>query len=275
MRSLFSKIADLLVSGPAWVVLSAFASAGSILAAKRKNHLQRKRIESLQLYGVLKNGTVLHGPFESMRHPKVQAIGGLPFAKIIGSYEAELHDVIEEICQREYDLIIDVGSAEGYYAVGLALKFPNTKVIAYDTEPRARRLCKEMSEVNGAENLEVRAFCSASELRSIVDGKRALIISDCESYEKQLFTQANLKELKNADILIETHDFMDISISAYLKRLFESSHKVSSIFSLDDIRKAHSYQYKEAESLSLDEREALFVERRPGTMEWLWCEAKG
>jgi methylase of polypeptide subunit release factors len=61
--------------------------------------------------------------------------------KLLGSYEAELHPVLDQVIRNNYETIIDVGCAEGYYAVGLALSLPTTHVHAFDIDSRARELC--------------------------------------------------------------------------------------------------------------------------------------
>jgi hypothetical protein len=64
--------------------------------------------------------TVLHGPFEGMIYPATSLHDRNSVPKILGSYECELHDVIDSALRKKYYLAIDVGSAEGYYAVGFA-----------------------------------------------------------------------------------------------------------------------------------------------------------
>src|SRR5690606_34320539 len=142
--------------------------------------------------------------------------------------------------------ILDIGCAEGYYAVGFALKCPGTRVYAYDTDEQARNYAQQMAELNGvADRVEVRAHCSAETLAGFSFTGRALIFCDCEGYEKQLFNGDNLANLKNCDLLIETHDFIDITISGYIEALFAGTHRVQVIRSLDDITKAKEYAYTE------------------------------
>ena len=47
-----------------------------------------------------------------------------------------------------YEQILDIGCAEGYYAVGLARMFPNAFVKAYNSSPIARDLCNKMVQTN-------------------------------------------------------------------------------------------------------------------------------
>jgi hypothetical protein len=62
---------------------------------------------------------VLTGPFRGMAYLNTSDFG--PIApKWLGSYEAEIQDFVCELCERGYETIANIGSAEGYYAVGFA-----------------------------------------------------------------------------------------------------------------------------------------------------------
>src|SRR5690606_29129834 len=58
------------------------------------------------------------GPFEGMKYLE-QVAGSALLPKLIGSYESELHAALLDMTRRGHRLIIDVGCAEGYYAVGM------------------------------------------------------------------------------------------------------------------------------------------------------------
>jgi hypothetical protein len=74
--------------------------------------------------------------------------------------------------------------------------------------------------------------------------------------------------------LIETHDFIDIEISDYLKQLFDQSHHITSITSIDDIVKSRTYHFKELNGLSLNKKKKALEEARPAIMEWIYLEPK-
>ena len=152
------------------------------------------------------NGTtVLHGPFAGLRYPAeaVQSRHNVPM--LLGSYERELHAIMDSVLLDSYDLVVDVGCAEGYYAVGLALKgrFP---VMAFDAEPRELSLCRTMARLNGVEDrIRFGSWCSAEILRNLTEGKRTFVLSDCEGFEPELFEQATVAALKHSDALVELH----------------------------------------------------------------------
>jgi hypothetical protein len=218
---------------------------------------------------------VRHGIFEGMTYAERAAAGSQLAPKLLGSYEAELRGIIERVCSTGYSDIVDVGCAEGYYAVGLALRMPNAKVYAYDVDEEAIRLCRRMADVNGVSSQVVTgAFCDARTLMSIPFTGKALIVSDCEGYEKQLFTPESVAFLAPHDVLVEVHDFVDIEISSYLRSVFAATHDIEVIQSIDDIKKAQDYSYPELEGLDLAMRREVLAERRPTAMEWFFMTSR-
>ena len=129
---------------------------------------------------------VLSGPFAGMKYIDKSAGSSLT-PKLVGSYENELHGVLSQILANTYDTVVDVGCAEGYYAVGLAMRLGGTPAIyAYDTNRGAQAQCSELLAKNSAQNKVIIAgFCDSAKLQSIVQG-RALVFCDCEGYEIEL-----------------------------------------------------------------------------------------
>jgi len=233
----------------------------------------REMIVNIQdaLMAVSPSLTVKHGPFKGMRYPAKSAIGSALFPKILGSYERELHPALERVCLNEYSEVINIGCAEGYYAVGLAMRIKGVKVFAYDTNSEAIDLCKKMAQMNNvAERLITGSFCDAKTLQLIPFTRKTLIISDCEGFEKYLFTKTTVLFLTHHDLLIEVHDFIDIEISSMIRKRFQNTHSITAIQSIDDITKAHSYDYEELGGYSLAERRMLLAEYRPQIMEWFY-----
>jgi precorrin-6B methylase 2 len=219
--------------------------------------------------------TVTAGPFQGLRYPAARSFGSALLPKLLGSYESELHSVLEEMLANQYSAIIDIGCAEGYYAVGLGMRLAQAEVYAFDTDSTATRLCSELARANGImERLHVGGFCDEAVLRSIPLGRKAVIISDCEGYEGLLFTNEIAAFLAKHDLIIEAHDFIDIEISARLRNIFAATHRVRSIKSIDDIEKAHTYQYSKLDGYDTKTKRLILAERRPAIMEWLIITSK-
>ncbi len=214
--------------------------------------------------------TVASGPFKDMRYPRLQSAGSALLPKLLGSYESELHATLEELLANEYSAVVDVGCAEGYYAVGLGLRLRNASIYAFDTDSRARAACAEMAKLNGVDGrIHIGGMCDKNVLRSLPLGAGALIISDCEGYEAELFDDEIARFLARHSLIVETHDFIKIDISPRLRSIFSKTHRVRSVKSIDDIQKAHIYQYEQLGKFDTDERYLILSERRPAIMEWL------
>ncbi len=242
----------------------------------RRMHLDREPALGESIRGRFINGVVRHGMFYGMKYPSLEAAGSALYPKLLGSYELELRPVMERIIQTGYEAIVDIGCAEGYYATGLALRLSNTKVFAFDVDERARRLCRQMAEVNGvADRVEIREACTAKALAGLPLGRRSLIISDCEGYEHLLFTPGCVTALARHDVLIEVHAFVNPDIPVVLRQRFAATHRLEAIQSMDDADKPARYPWRKEESFSDDEWRALLAEGRPGIMEWLWMTPRG
>lgn len=208
---------------------------------------------------VEKNGcTVRYGPFAGMVYPRKAALNRHSVPKLLGTFEQELHKIISEIATRKYDLIVDIGSAEGYYAVGLA-RLLKTKVLAYDPEPAERALCAKAVQLNGiADLVELKDLFRPDDVHGFRD-KRVLCICDCEGFEAQIFTPQTVPDTARWDVLIELHGNAARTLPALnwpqKTRLIESVRRTGSYPELD----------------GLGEPEKLLSEYRAGPQQWLWC----
>ena len=79
-----------------------------------------------------KTGHIIkYGPFAGMNYDVAASEGG-GAPRLLGGYEASLAPIINDIVEAKPDLIIDVGCAEGYYAIGMARRLPNATIWARD-----------------------------------------------------------------------------------------------------------------------------------------------
>ncbi len=282
MKSLIKKIVNSAVrSDWIWNSLNrTIIPLARYMQIARQHGNQQMYQNSIKMYqnsinDIFSGMTVLHGPFAGMKYPEMASIGSSLFPKLLGSYEKELEPLMQRICNNRYTEVVDIGCAEGYYAVGLAMRINHAKVFAFDTDATAIQLCSKMAELNGvSEQLTTRKFCDAETLISLPLTERALIVSDCEGYEKKLFTKDNVPALSCHELLIEVHDCIDIGISSYLRELFESTHNIEVFSSIDDIKKAQEYSYIELEGLSLETKKRILAEGRLAIMEWFYMTPK-
>jgi hypothetical protein len=217
--------------------------------------------EYVERYGT----TVRGGPFSGLRYPEqLDTAPGDLVAKLLGTYERELHGVLAEWIQAGHPQLIDVGCAEGYYAVGLAKAMPGSTVDAYDIDPDARERCLELARINEVEQrVRVRCACEPAVLGGYPERGVALLC-DCEGYERVLLDPQAAPRLRGWPILVELHEFLDATVTETLRERFRDSHEIEII---------------EGEGRELDgrveldfasdaRRAAALGERRPGPMRW-------
>ena len=258
-----------------WFVIKPIAKFGFFAYHSRKKPSVVVNLENDPYLRFFKKNEVLHGPFRGMKYPSFSSAGSSFYPKLLGSYEKELHGVVDGFLKGRYTQVLDIGCAEGYYAIGFALGIAGAKIYAYDTDEGARELCQQMATLNNvADRVIIKKTCTPAELQKFKFTGKALVICDCEGYEQQLFTPENINNLKNCDLVLETHDFVNLSISGNLIKLFSNTHNIQIIKSIDDIEKAKTYLYEETDGLSLDEKMKLYREWRPAIMEWLICTPK-
>jgi hypothetical protein len=240
---------------------------------ERRSHERavRSRVAGAAIEALVPDWVVRHGPFRGLRYPRALSNDGTLFSKLLGSYERELHPILETLCANPYSDIVDIGCAEGYYAVGLAVRMPSARVYAYDIDDAALDSCRAMAQLNGVGGRIVTAnHVDPMVLRSLGLGERALVVCDCEGYERILFTPEVVNHFDRHDLLIELHDFIHEGLSSEIRARFDATHVITAIESIDDMEKARTYVYDELKSYDLHTRKLLLGEVRPTTMEWFY-----
>ena len=234
-------------------------------------HLAKWRAHILEQELVKRSGErVLAGPFKGMAYP-VRTSEGSRNPRLIGSYEASLAPVIEEIAAGGYETVIDVGCAEGYYAVGLALRLPAARVFARDTDPKAHEFCRLMAEANGvSDRVEIGGEVDAAGLAALVAG-RTVIFCDTEGAEEVLLDPVAAPGLLAADVLVEVHEGMKAGRLDLLTARFGATHEVRRIGRKIDDSGLPDW----AEGLGDLDRLLLLWEWRSTPTPWLWMRRKG
>lgn len=215
------------------------------------------------------SGRVAHGPFAGMRYDG-QALGSVSAAKLVGSYESELHGVLDRLSTERFERIVDVGCAEGYYAVGLALKFPAADVVAVDPLGTARRACARLAQANGvAGRLRLAAWASPARLQRWCRG-RCLLLVDCEGAEEGILRPARAPALSACVILVELHDFLDPGLTGRLCARFRDSHRCTLI----EQQARDPARWPVLAGLDAGLAARLLDEKRPQNLRWALFEPR-
>lgn len=225
---------------------------------------------------------VARGPFAGLHYPRRRGdiVHG---AKLLGAYECELHSELERLIGRAPTRVVNIGSGDGYYVVGLARRLPEADVWAVDPDPLAQRACGRTAALNvvGARvhltaRLDPRALDEAlrgpfARLRTSAHAtRRTLCVVDCEGYEDELLDPVAAPSLSQADILVETHDFACAGVTERLAARFAATHHVVRV----GIASRAPERYPELADLPAVQAAGLLDEFRHPPQAWLVLTAR-
>lgn len=278
LKIFIRKIAEKIVSNElAWTAFSrSFVRGSQFLCAVRHIHEAEQIIASNpRIRLALEDRSVIYGPFEGMKYGSTNAFCSTLYPKLLGIYENEITKIISNALAKKHKIIVDVGAADGYYAVGFALKDPETKVIAFEMESRARTELAKLREINEvADRVEIRGKCEPHDLLNL-EGESGLVIMDCEGYEELLLTAKVIDHLKNWDFIIETHDGFSPEITTRLTNRFNPTHTVVSVEVIHDLNKADHLDIPLLKAMPRKELDILLAENRQhACLRWIACYAR-
>jgi hypothetical protein len=189
-----------------------------VMGRWRQYHIQQAYLQ--------RHGTVIwSGPFKGMDYVASSAEGAL-LPRLLGSYEHELHPHLTAFAQEDLEVIIDVGCAEGYYAVGLARLMPKVTIHAHDIDPAAQAACRALAQKNGvADRVQVGGEFKPEDFQAFA-GKRALVMVDAEGAELDVLQPDRAPALAALSLIVETHDIYRQGALATLKERFAPTHDI-------------------------------------------------
>jgi hypothetical protein len=212
---------------------------------------------------------VLSGPFRGMDFSR--SVWGHFLPKILGTYERELWPHVEHFCNRSFDAVVNIGSAEGYYAVGLARRLPAARVVCYEIDQQSNHLLRVHARNNDAAGrLEVAQTCTTAGLEAALQKHAsALVVCDCEGAEGVLLDPKQVPSLRTAALLVETHNFVVPGVHEELLWRFTPSHTVTAVHGRPRV-------VADAPETALSGEEVLeaMAEHRPADSGWIVLQPK-
>jgi precorrin-6B methylase 2 len=153
---------------------------------------------------------VLYGKFSGMFLEKGN-YGSEYKPKILGTYENELDEFLDSLISPEI-VLLDIGSDDGYYSIGLLLRNRNSRAIAVECDPvRCERITFNSKRNNTSTRLNIISeyIVSGEHLLRLIEDVTGPVFIKCdvEGAEYNIFALYTLKELfkKNISMIIETH----------------------------------------------------------------------
>jgi hypothetical protein len=170
--------------------------------------------------------TVASGMFMGVPYTQLTRQHSTYMCRLLGTYELEVREAIDDLSVRPIDKVINVGAAEGYYVAGMARRLPNARIDAY--EMQSHDLLTDTIAINQLQaRVTLYGKCDRTMLnRSLESARTPLVIMDVEGAERDLLDPAACPRLQNAFILVELHEFLDAPIRDVIWDRFQTTHTI-------------------------------------------------
>jgi glycosyltransferase involved in cell wall biosynthesis len=214
------------------------------------------------------DGRVVSGPFKGMWF-------GLPVPHLpayLGTYELELEPLLAELARTPFDLVLNVGAADGYYAAGLARLWPGARVVAFEMLPEKQENVRRVAAENGlAERIAIEGEGTRERLEALMRAaERPLVWIDVEGAELELLDPERVPALRRAEIVVELHPHLVAEPREALERRFAATHDVQVV--LGEERRPEQFplagrlwRTPPGRALAVE----AMQERRPERQDWL------
>lgn len=188
--------------------------------------LAKWRAQTLAKTYLHEHGAVIRGGmFAGMSYLEDAAEGSL-IARLLGVYESELHPHLERLVDDGVECVIDVGCAEGYYAVGLARRYPRLEIRAHDISETARAACANLAARNDvASRVRIGGEFRTQDFQAFA-GRKVLVLMDAEGAEVDLLDPAEAPALREMSLVVETHDVWRKGALKTVRERFAASHDI-------------------------------------------------
>tara|TARA_B110000093_G_scaffold121568_1_gene130300 strand:- start:429 stop:1268 length:840 start_codon:yes stop_codon:yes gene_type:complete len=226
VRKLFYKMMCL---APLRALFALPIAFGSMLKKERNRYfMDGHREKELEVFNTIlkKDLIVRSGPFKGLQYVDFVSFTSTILPKLLGTYESEIYQDLELLINNNnYDEILNIGSADGYYAIGLAQRCPDAVVYCFDVNPLSLKFVRGMATLNNAKNVAIKGLFTDEHFQDYLKGK-SLVVCDVDGYEDELFNKKVLPLLKNSDIIIETHDYVVENTTQMLVDRLAETHDV-------------------------------------------------
>jgi hypothetical protein len=188
---------------------------------QRRRDREHGRERDGQQFASLYGDRVLRGPMKGASyHPD----GNEADLKLAGAYELEIQPWLEEALQHRPRVFLDVGAADGYYAVGVAAT-AGIRTVAYELAKSQRERLTSLARATNV-RVEVRGMATSEALSDEeLDG--ALVLVDVEGAEGDILSEVAVRHLSTATVIVELHERSRPGVTELLRQRFDRTHSVS------------------------------------------------
>ena len=216
-------------------------------------------------------GEIAFGLFKGVKINKYSAWSGARDIgpKILGLYE---NQILKWVQQKKFDLFIDIGASDGYYALGMLHSKTALKAITFEISAEDRKIAKTSAILNNVDDkILIKGEAISPEIIQILNKfSNGLIIIDIEGGEYSLITRELLEAAKYFHFIIEIHNTTHPDIKTNLVNYCNEFHNIEILTDLERNFPADSFTI----NLTDNERCLLISEGRQYSMNWLALSPK-
>jgi hypothetical protein len=226
------------------------------------------------IQAILRKGIIQGGPFQGIYFFTSSPWSGL-LAKLLGVYEAELTPTLVDWKGKQFSHVINIGSADGYHALGSAKLWPSAMIIAYETEQSGREILQESVMHNGFDGrIQCRSTCTPEEFQNVLkEASSGLVIMDVEGGEDELLADKSRDLLRSFHLIVELHDLRIDHLGDRLMERFSETHTISEVWTQK--RRWRDFSFPKnplLRSYLLEQLRDLADEERGAPMRWFIFE---
>tara|TARA_Y100000996_G_scaffold383606_1_gene339691 strand:- start:159 stop:989 length:831 start_codon:yes stop_codon:yes gene_type:complete len=265
LKLIYKKLREKKIS---WLILGIISKLTcGIIELRADIVVEKKRRDLSKKISTKFNYTVQQGPFKNMILSKKQYWGiGDNGKKILGLYEKEIQDLIVEIQEKkQYKTLIDIGGADGFYAVGSVVNNLFQECLVFETSNKGRESISNNAKLNNVEDMiSIQGIATESAVLDLPrDINQSLILCDIEGGEFELFSSKLLEKLYPSNIIIEIHKRSkkdEIDLEKRISKLFTIKKIIQNPKSL--------HIFDELKNFNDNNRSLLLSEGRSYVQEW-------
>lgn len=237
-------------------------------------HERRKRVSN-EVFNYF-NGIVSYGPFKGLKLKENPWWGSSDLGSMcLGLYEKEILDFIFSDQIKNRRTFIDIGAADGYYAIGLLMSNRVDKAVCFELSEQGREtIISNWNSNSKPGQIEVFGDVLKDFPKSLqnIDLSQTFVLVDIEGAEFSFLDSTVLELLSQSIILIEVHNWIDHFFEKYSTFLKNAS-KYFEIQILPRTEK-NTLSFDELRSFTDDNRLLLLSEARPCLMRFLVLKPK-
>jgi hypothetical protein len=236
---------------------------------------ERQERISLEVFDAVE-GRVKYGPFKGLQLNRETWWGKLDLgSQCLGLYEKELLDFIATLPDDHFSHFIDIGAADGYYAIGMLVSQKISNCICFEQSEKGQQtILANWQRNNSPGNLKIIGEANEQSMASLLpqELQRSLVLIDIEGFEFDLLTPAFLAKLQSCTVIIEVHNWVDDFLAKYTQ-LLRHAHLFFDIKMVERIDRVTSH-LPELRDMTDDNRLLFTSERRPCMMRFLQLTPK-